>query len=139
MRTNDEDAGPTAASSNFSKHSQNSLLNGEPKVDPGEAKVTSDDHDGQCLVTVSEFRELSRHSRVETEGSEDRQKKHHITSVCSGEPSEYSWDSLDGGNNVSVPRFSWFKSMSQIVGLPATWQDKVEGNPRQQVLQVMLK
>ena len=64
MRANDEDAGPTAASSDFSKHSQNSLLNGEPKVDPGEAKVTSDDRDGQCLVTVSEFRELSRHSRV---------------------------------------------------------------------------
>ena len=40
-------------------------------------------------------------------------------------------DSLRGvGSNVSVPRFSWFKSMSQIVGLTATWQqDKVEGNP----------
>ena len=55
----DEDAEPTAASSDFSKHSQNSLLKGEPKVDPGEAKVTFGDRDGQCLVTVSEFRELS--------------------------------------------------------------------------------
>ena len=129
MTANDEDAEPTAASSDFSKHSQNSLSNGEPKVDPGEAKVTFGDRDGQCLVTVSEFRELSPNSRVETEGSEDRQKKHHITPVCSGEPSEYSRDSLGVGNNVSVPRFSWFKSMSQIVGLTATWQDKVEGNP----------
>ena len=126
---NNEDAEPTAASSDFSKHSQNSLSNGEPKVDPGEAKVTFGDRDGQCLVTVSEFRELSPNSWVETEGSEDRQKKHHITPVCSGEPSEYSRDLLGVGNNVSVPRFSWFKSMSQIVGLTATWQDKVEGNP----------
>ena len=55
VRANDEDAGPTAGSNNFSKHSQNSLSNGEPKVDPGEAKVTSGDRDGQCLVTVSEF------------------------------------------------------------------------------------
>ena len=49
---NDENAEPTAASSDFSKHSQNSLSNGEPKVDPGEAKVTFGDRDGQCLVTV---------------------------------------------------------------------------------------
>ena len=34
------------------------------------------------------------------------------------------------GNNVSVPKFSWFKSMSQIVGLTAVWhQDKIEGSP----------
>ena len=62
--------------------------------------------------------------------SEGTQKKQHTKPVCIGEPSEYSWDSLGGvGNNVSVPSFSWFKSMSQIVGLTATWQDKVEGNP----------
>ena len=65
----------------------------------------------------------------------------HTKLVCIGKQSEYSQDSLGGvGNNVSVPNFSWFKSMSQIVGLTATWQDKVEGNPtREQVLQVMLK
>ena len=45
---NDEDAEPTAANSNFSKHSQNSLSKGEQKVDPGEAKVTFGGHDGQC-------------------------------------------------------------------------------------------
>ena len=98
-------------------------------MDPGEVKVTFGDRDGQCLVTVSEFRELSPNSQVETEGSEGRQKKHHIRPVCSGEPSEYSRDSLGVGNNVLVLSFSWFKSMSQIVGLTATWQDKVEGNP----------
>ena len=80
-------------------------------------------------MTVSEFRKLSPNSRVETEGSEGRQKKHHIRPVCSGEPSKYSWESLGVGNNVSVPSFSWFKSMSQIVGLTATWQGKVEGSP----------
>ena len=42
----DAEAGPTAASSDFSKHSQNSLSKGEPKVDPGEAKVTFGDLDG---------------------------------------------------------------------------------------------
>ena len=62
---------------------------------------------------------------METEGSEGRQKKQHTKPV----PSEYSRDSLGVGNNVSVPSFSWFKSMSQIVGLTATWQSKVEGNP----------
>ena len=52
---NDEDAEPIAAGSDFSKHSQNSLSKGEPNVDPGEAKATFGDDDGQCLVTVSEF------------------------------------------------------------------------------------
>ena len=98
-------------------------------MDPGKAKVTFGDRDGQCLMTVSELRELSPNSRVETEGSEGRQKKQHTKPVCASEPSEYSWDSLHVGNNVSVPSFSWLKSMSQIVGLTATWPDKVEGNP----------
>ena len=116
--------------SDFSKHSQNLLSKGEPKVDPEELKVIFGDRDGQCLVTVSELRELSPNSQVETEGSEGTYKKQHTKPVCVSEPSEYSQDSLKGvGNDVSVPSFSWFKSMSQIVGLAATWQDKVEGNP----------
>ena len=129
MTASDEYAERTAASSDFSKHSQNSLSKGEPNVDPGQVKATFGDHDSQCLVTVSEFRELSPNSWVETEGSEGKQKKQHTKPVCVSEPSEYSRDSLDVGNNVSVPSFSWFKSMSQIVGLTATWQGKVEGNP----------
>ena len=64
-----------------------------------------------------------------TEASEGRQKKQHTSPVCVGEPSEYLRDSLGVGNNVSVPSFSWLKSMSQIVGLTATWHDKVERNP----------
>ena len=59
-----------------------------------------------------------------TEGSSQRTKPVYV-----GEPSEYWRDSSGVGNNVSVPGFSWFKSMSQIVGLTATLQDKVEGNP----------
>ena len=129
VTASDEDAESTAASSDFSKHSQNSLSKSEPNMDPGEAKATFDGHDGQCLVTVSEFRKHSPNSRVETEGSEGSQKNQHTKPVCIGEPSEYSWDSLGVGNNVSVPSFSWFKSMSQIVGLTATWHGKVEGNP----------
>ena len=82
-------------------------------------------------MTISEFRELSPNSWVETEGSEATQKKEHRKPVCIGEAREYSQDSLGGvGNNVSVPSFSWFKSMSQIVGLTATWQNIVEGNPK---------
>ena len=50
-----EDTKHTAANSDFSKHSQNSLSKCEPKVDPGEEKVTFGDRDGRCLVTVSEF------------------------------------------------------------------------------------
>ena len=129
MTVSAEDAKTTAASSDFSKHSQNSLSKGEPNADPGEVKATFGDPDGQCLGTVSEFRELSPNSRVVTEASEGRQKKQHTSPVCVGEPSEYSRDSLGVGNNVSVPSFSWLKSMSQIVGLTATWHDKVEGNP----------
>ena len=127
MTVSAEDAKTTAASGDFSKHSQNSLSKGEPNADPGEVKTTFGDPDGRCLRTVSEFRELSPNSRVVTEVSEDRDQ--HTKPVCISEPSEYSRDSLGVGNNVSVPSFSWFKSMSQIVGLTATWQDKVEGNP----------
>ena len=51
-----EDANTTAASSDFSKHSQNSLAKGEPIADPGEVKTTFGDPDGRCFRTVSEFR-----------------------------------------------------------------------------------
>ena len=56
----------SAGDSNFSKHSQNSLLKGEPKVDPGEANVSFGDRNGQCLAIASKFRELSPNLRVET-------------------------------------------------------------------------
>ena len=85
-----EDAEPTAASSDFSKHSQNSLLKSEPKVDPGEAKVTFGDRDGQCLVTVSEFRELSPQTRGWKRKVQKTDKRSNdITHVYSGEPSKY--------------------------------------------------
>ena len=122
-----EDAKTTAASSDFSKHSQNSLSKGEPNADPVEVKVTFGDPDGQCLRTVSKFRELSPNSQVVTEASKGRHQ--HTKPVCVGEPGEYSRDSLGAGNNVSVPSFSWLKSMSQIVCVTATWHDKVEGKP----------
>ena len=115
----------STVSSDFLEHSQNLLSSGEPKIDKGEANVSSSDRDGQCLAMAREFRELSSNLRVETECSENTQQKQNTKIVCISEPSKYSRDSLGG-----VPSFSWFKSMSQIVGLTATWQqDKVEGNP----------
>ena len=121
-----EDTKCSAASSDFPEDSQNSLPRGEHETDNGEANVSFGYRDGPCSVVISEFRERSPNSRVVTKASEGRQKKQHTSPVCVGEPSEYS---LGVGNNVSVPSFSWLKSMSQIVGLTATWQDKVEGNP----------
>ena len=125
-----EDTKRSATSRDFPEDSQNSLSSSEREMDNGEANMSFGDRDGQCSATVSEFRELSPNSRVEMECSEGTQEKQHTKPVCIGEPSEYSQDSLKGvGNSVSVPSFSWFKNMSQIVGLTATWQDKVEGNP----------
>ena len=97
----------SAVSSDFLKDSQNSLSRGEREMDKGEANVSFGDRDSQCLVTASEFRELSPNSRVETECSEGTQKKQHTKPVCIGKPSEYSRNSLGGvGSNVSVPSFS---------------------------------
>ena len=124
-----EDTKCSAASSDFPEDSQNLLPSSKCETDNGEANVSFGDHDSLCLVVISEFRELSPNSRMVTEASEGRQKKQHTSPVCVGEPSEYLRDSLGVGNNVSVPSFSWFKSMSQIVGLTATCQDKVKGNP----------
>ena len=130
MTVSAENTKRLAASSNFPEDSRNSLPSGEREMDKGEANLSFGDGDGQCLVMFSEFRELSPNSQMEMEGSEGTQKKHHTRPVCIGEPSEYLRDSLGGvGYSVSVPSFSWFRSMSQIVGLTATWQDKVEGNP----------
>ena len=126
-----EDTKRSAVSSDFPEDSLNSLPSGEREMDNGEGNAYFGDRDGRCSVTISEFQELSPNSREVMEFSEGRQKKHHTRPVCISEPSKDSRDLLEGvGNNVSVPHFSWFKSMSQIVGLTATWQqDKVEGNP----------
>ena len=122
-----EDTQCSAVSSDFPEHSQNSLSRSERETDNGEANVSSGDRDGLCSVVISEFRELSPNSRVLKEATEGRPQ--HTSPVCVGKPSEYSRDSLGVGKSVSVPSFSWLKSMSQIVGLTATWHDKVEGNP----------
>ena len=125
------DKGTHPGDSDFLEHSQNSLPNGEPKVDTGEVNVLFTASDGQCSVATSKFREVSSNSQVESECSQGTHHKQSTKSVCINEPSKFSRDSLGGvGSNVSVPKFSWFKSMSQIVGLTAAWQQgKVEGNP----------
>ena len=122
-----EDTKCSALGSDFPEHSQNSLSTSERETDSEEANVSLGDRNGPCSMVISEFRELSLNSQVleeTTEGSLQRTKP-----VCVGEPSEYSGDSPGVGNDVSVPSFSWLQSMSQIVGLTATWHDKVEGNP----------
>ena len=110
-----EDTKCPAVSSDFPEDSPNSLPSDERKMDNREAKVPAGDCDGHCSVVVSEFQELSPNLRVVTEGSGDKQKKQHTTPVCISEPSEYSQDSLGVGNKVSVPSFSWFKSMSKLL------------------------
>ena len=117
--------------SDFLEHSQNSLSNGEPKVDTGEMNMSFGVRNSQCLALASEFREASSNSWVESECSQGTHHEQSAKSVCISKPSEFSRDSLGGvGSNISVPKFSWFKSMSQIVGLTAAWQqNKVEGNP----------
>ena len=45
----------SARVSNFLEHSQNSLSNGEPKMDTGEVNVSFRAHDSQCLTAASEF------------------------------------------------------------------------------------
>ena len=86
---------------------------------------------GQCLIGVSEFREHSSNSQIENDVSQGTHHVQSTKSTCISKPSDSSWDLPRGvGNNVSVPKLSWFKSMSQVVGLAAAWQqDKVEGNP----------
>ena len=61
-----EDTKHSAASSDFPEDSQNSLPSGEGEMDNGETNVSFGDRDGQCLAMVSDFRELSPNSRVET-------------------------------------------------------------------------
>ena len=126
-QTWDKDAHP--GDSNFLEHSQNSLPNGEQKLVTGEVNVSFSTRDGQCLAAASEFREVFSSSRVQSECSQGTHHKQNAKSVCIR---EFLRDLLGGvGSNVSVPKFSWFKNMSQIVGLTAAWQQrKVEGNPR---------
>ena len=111
------------------EHSQNSRVQ-QTRTDLCNVDVIIH-HYGQYSTGVSEFRECSSNSQMESDAS---QGTHHFESTknaCISEPSESLRDSPRGvGNNVSVTKFSWFKSMSQIVGLKAASQkNKVEGNP----------
>ena len=121
----------SAGGSKFLEHSQNSLLKSEPKVDTEDVNMSFSVRDGQCLTAASEFREVSSNSRVESECSQGIHQKQSAKSACTSDLSEFLRDWLGGvDSNVSVPKFSWFKSMSQIVSLTAAWQQsKVEGNP----------
>ena len=123
MTVSSQDDQCSVGVSDFLEHSQNSLLNGESKADTGDVNVSFSVRDSQCLTAASEFREVSSNSWVESECSQGTHHKQSTKCVCISEPSEFLRNSLGGvGSNVSVPKFSWFKSMSQIVGLTAAWQ-----------------
>ena len=127
MTVSDEDSKCSAPSSDFPEHSQNLLSRSERETDNEEPNVSLGDRYGLCSEVFSKFRELSLNSLVLKETTESNPQC--TKPGCVGKPSEYSRDSPGVGNNVSVSSFSWLTSMSQIVGLTATLQDKVEGNP----------
>ena len=64
VTVNAKDDKSSAVGNNFLEDSQNSLPSGECEMDKGEANVSFDDSDGQCLAMASEFQELSPNSRV---------------------------------------------------------------------------
>ena len=90
--------------SNFLEHSQNSLLNGEPKVDPGDVNMSFSVCDSQCLTAASEFREVSSSLQVESKCSQGTHHKQSAKSVYISDPSEFSRDLL-GGVGISSKVF----------------------------------
>ena len=120
-------------SSKDSEPSQNSWMQ-RGQADTQAIDMTNNDHCEQCLTGVSEFREHSSNSRLKGDTSQVIQGNMRTQRTCNGKYRESSCKSPNcignNGNNVSVPKLSWFESMSQIVGLTAAWhKDKVEGNP----------
>ena len=121
-----EDATTTAASGDFSKHSQTRCQKVSQTRTQGRWKRLL------VILMVGAFGQSANSENFLQLAGGDRSLWRQTSihkPVCISEPNKYSRDSLGVGNNVSVSSFSWLKSMSQIVGLTATWQDKVEGNP----------
>ena len=79
--------------------------------------------DSRVTGTVSELETTRNHRHCSGTGLQETQI------ACKGNSSESSLESSNGvGINVSVPKLSWFKNVSKLVGLTAAWQhDKVEG------------
>ena len=106
----------SAGVSDFLEHSQNSLSNGEPKVDTGEVNVSLGAHDSQCLTAACEFREVFSNLRVESECSQGTHYEQSTKTACISEPSEFSRDSLGGvGSNVSVQSFHGLKACHKLL------------------------
>ena len=95
------------------------------------SEVMNIDRCDQCLKKTSKFREHSTNSWGKADAPVLTQEDVSSLSKCKDIYSKSSRNlSSCVGKNVSVPKFSWFKSMSQIVGLTAAGhQDKVEGSP----------
>ena len=116
-------------SSEDSKSSQKSQIQWG-QTDTRATDVTNKDWCEQYLRRTSEFQEHSLNSQMEMNTPQVTQDDLSIQGTCNSESSKSSHKSSSCvGSNVSVPKFSWFKSMSQIVGLTAAWhQNKVEGS-----------
>ena len=113
------------------EHSRNSLtaqgegLRGtETKMPKLEVWRESEEHSlksrvNSTVIEVDEVQQMVENTEVAT------------CRRTNGESREDSQNSLTAkGKNVSVPKFSWVNSMTQIVGLAAAWhQGKVEGSP----------
>ena len=133
--------GPQMKVSKDSKDLLNSReLQSNPKS-TGDKNNLSSDQCQQALTRASEYSEYSTDSGGEWTARDLDVKKGQLQQsvqgitltqvACGGKSSKSFQDSSNCiDNNVSVPKFSWFKSMSQIVGFTAAWhQDEVEGSP----------
>ena len=125
-----------------SEDSENSLNSRIIRCRPFTQESTDDINNDQCercLTRTSESSEHSPESHVETTAKESKpqdQLRSRVQDIFGtqeaygGDSSESSQESSSCvGNNVSVPRLSWFQSVSKFVGLTAAWQqDKAEGH-----------
>ena len=135
--------GPQKRTSEYSEDSRNSQ---ELEMTLCMKRSTENFIDDQCDQTLSRTSECSEHSmdsweksvtkNADVQASPLQQVLHdntpHVT--CTGKSSESLTNLSNGvkciGNNVLSSKFSWLKSMSQIVGLTAAWhKDKAEGSP----------
>ena len=137
------DMGPQKKTSEDSEDSENSR---ELRSTFEMGRSMNDFNNNQCdqaLTGASEFSKFSmdsweksvtRNSDVQPRPQRQSQQDNTPHVTCGGKSSDSSTHSSKCvkciGNNVSSSKFSWLKSMSQIVGLTAAWhKDKVEGSP----------
>ena len=133
----------SSKTSEYNKHLTDSLERMDLQHDSENVTETKrTERHGDCMVWNRECREHLTDSceepitkNTDFQVSPLQQGLHDSTPhfACKGDYSKSSTHSPKCvkciGNNVSVSKFSWFKSMSQIVGLTVAWhQNKVGGS-----------